>query len=692
MSDIDEVQIDLPPAGLKDFGPAHTALLQRLYAGEQKVLIERELGGGFGGTRVLLVRPLNQQGAKLARQIVKIGPPPALQREQQNYDEHVRKAHPFVAAEVTRYAEWQGLGGIIYNFVGGGRLGQTRTLEEYFQDEQVSAEAIKHTLEDLLDKALGEMWYHQTTPHYCYFDDEYGPHLVEQLRVKIRPHSQDALWPADQTLEAVEGYRQLNAEAIPAEHAAIRPETLVQIEGLVITKVKPGELKLQHPTRPGIVVKVETPSTTNFTPGQAVTLRGEVRTNRPDRLAQLVTSAFANFTEAGVDPQAETLTWGDQTYPNPLRLYPQILSRTLDGKKSLVHGDLHLRNILVDEAGHGWLIDFALVKERHNLYDFIKLETYIRQMVLSRPEYDFSFAEYLQFEAALLDEAVAVPADRMLRKAFEVIRTVRVMAARYVKGNFGEEYWPALFLYNLAMVKYVDNHGAKAARLAFGTAGVVGGVASPARLVKPSFDRPVHIPFEDAERSSDFNIRISITQVIILLERDIEKFTSTEQESFVLKLSQIVNIGSNQIRLLKVEPGSVLVTLEMPEESAQLLISMYLAKEPVLRTLSIAKVELQQIATIKEKLVPPVEKITYRDFFSPFEIGLERLKKQIGRDDGRYSDFLMHETKLKENIRRSRRFGDTTDRRVERTEIIDQLNETAFSTVGVSFNELCEFK
>jgi hypothetical protein len=57
---------------------------------------------------------------------------------------------------------------------------------------------------------------------------------------------------------------------------------------------------------------------------------------------------------------------------------------------------------------------------------------------------------------------------------------LRQIAARYAR-NFEAEYLPGLFLYSLAVVKYVDNHGAKAARLAFGTAGVVGG-----RTLKPN--------------------------------------------------------------------------------------------------------------------------------------------------------------------------------------------------------------
>lgn len=495
-----QVQIQLPPAGLNDFGPSPMTLLQRLYPDEQRVMIEREFGGGFGGTRVFLVRPIDRRGRHLARQIVKIGAPSSLKREQQNYLDHVKKSHPFVAAEVAHFAEWQGLGGIIYNFVGDGRLGQTRTLEELFLDEQVSADAINQTLTELLDKALGEQWYHQTEPHICFFDAEYGPHLVEHLRLRVRSASQDGLWPAEQTPDRVDGYLPLSADDIPAELSTIEPETPVQIEGLVITKVKPDLLKLQHPTRPGIVVKVETPEAMNFTVRQAITVRGEVLYTRPARLAQIMTTAFANFTEVGVAPQAETLTWNGHTYPNPLHLYPTILSRTLDGQKSLVHGDLHLRNILVDESGHGWLIDFALVKERHNLYDFIKLEVFIRQMVLSQPQYDFSFADYLQFEAALLDGSVAVPDHPILRKAYQVIRKVRELATQYAKRDFAAEYLPGLFLYSLAVVKYVDSHGVKAARLAFGTAAVVGRyilrpisnekpepfIENPKRLVLPS--------------------------------------------------------------------------------------------------------------------------------------------------------------------------------------------------------------
>jgi len=83
-----------------------------------------------------------------------------------------------------------------------------------------------------------------------------------------------------------------------------------------------------------------------------------------------------------------------------------------------------------------------------------------------------------------------------------------------------------------------------------------------------------------------------VTQVTILLDRNLREFTSAEREDFVSTLSSIVNINPNQIQILRVESGSILVTLEMPNDAALKLLSMYLDEAPVLRSLRITKVEL----------------------------------------------------------------------------------------------------
>lgn len=80
----------------------------------------------------------------------------------------------------------------------------------------------------------------------------------------------------------------------------------------------------------------------------------------------------------------------------------------------------------------------------------------------------------------------------------------------------------------------------------------------------------------------------------------------------------------------------------------------------------------------------------YRDLFSIYEIGLERLLSQMSTSHFRYGEALVYQQRLTENISRSRRFGDTNLRQADRAEIIEQLNDLAMATISISFNKLCQ--
>jgi hypothetical protein len=494
-----------PQTGFDHLKLQYHPLVQLLYPAAEEVIVERELGGGFGGATVLLVQPINRQGRRLARQIVKVGLEAELRLERENCAQHVEKEISLIAPRLDNYVQVDDMAAISYIFVGEGVLGQTRSLEDYYS--QASAEEVIQTLKHLLDEGLGQSWYGQTRPHTCSFAQEYGRHLAEHLRLKLRPASADGIWQAAEAPTAIEDYRRLTEEEIVPAHRDISPGDLLRIDGLLVSRVKYNELKLQHPTNPGIVVKVERRPGSQialaFSPGDKVTVQGEVSYNRQSRLEAIVQMAFSGFSETMVDVQQEKLNWQTEAaqYPNPLKLYPEVLNQILRSRKSIVHGDLHLRNILVDQVGRGWLIDFARVTERHNLYDFIKLETYIRQMILSQENCQFSFAEYRQFEealaAALLDRSALVPEQPNLQKAYQVIRSLRELAAHYMgyPADFHGEYFPALFLYSLAVLKYYENHGAKAARLAFATAAVVGRVLTEDEpSTAPASTRPASAP------------------------------------------------------------------------------------------------------------------------------------------------------------------------------------------------------
>lgn len=334
--------------------------IQNVHKGYQKIILEKEFGGGFSGTRVFLVLPVRFNGVADARVVTKTGPAEALRREKENYDHYAGRALPFNAAQVRECYEQGDQAALNYVFAGGAALGKTMSLEDYYHAQ--TAEMVNKTLDILLDKVLGEAWYGQTQPFNGLFREEYGRHLPshEKLEEIVK-----AIYPR---LSLVDG-------------------KYIQIQGV------------------------------------------------------------------------------NETYLDPLKIYSILLERSLKSRRSFVHGDLHVRNVLVDESGGGWLIDFAKVRERHNLFDFIKLETYIRLIALAQVSGAFSLNEYAQFERALnattLGQDSTPPANIELKKAYQVIQTIRRIARKYMghKPDFKNEYFPALFLYGLSMLKYFPVNG-----------------------------------------------------------------------------------------------------------------------------------------------------------------------------------------------------------------------------------------
>ena len=79
-----------------------------------------------------------------------------------------------------------------------------------------------------------------------------------------------------------------------------------------------------------------------------------------------------------------------------------------------------------------------------------------------------------------------------------------------------------------------------------------------------------------------------------------------------------------------------------------------------------------------------------QDNFSRYEAGLNKLQTSLGQSHTRYADFLVYQQRLMENLAQTRRYGDTENRRAERAETVDRLNELSIGTTGFSFNKLCQ--
>ena len=76
------------------------------------------------------------------------------------------------------------------------------------------------------------------------------------------------------------------------------------------------------------------------------------------------------------------------------------------------------------------------------------------------------------------------------------------------------------------------------------------------------------------------------------------------------------------------------------------------------------------------------------DAYEAYQIGLKRLLELLESSHPRYTDLLVYEQRLQENITQTQRYGETELRRAERSEILDRLNQFALEEVGSSFNAL----
>jgi CRISPR-associated Csx14 family protein len=73
-----------------------------------------------------------------------------------------------------------------------------------------------------------------------------------------------------------------------------------------------------------------------------------------------------------------------------------------------------------------------------------------------------------------------------------------------------------------------------------------------------------------------------------------------------------------------------------------------------------------------------------------YKLGLEQLKQLLQGTDWE-QEFLLYETRLRENLDKERRYGTTPQTQADRYEVIEQLNRLA-KYVNTSFNNLCQLE
>ena len=158
----------------------------------------------------------------------------------------------------------------------------------------------------------------------------------------------------------------------------------------------------------------------------------------------------------------------NHTFTNPLE---RIFGRSQWTSTFIctTHGDFNSHNILLDDHGNSWLIDFLRTGQGHILRDVAELDTVVRFELLAEGE--ATLAERLSMEQALcsitrfsqLDqlEASFSTANEALARAFAVAVHLRKLAWNLLRRGTNtheemEEYFIALLYYALNMLRFTE--------------------------------------------------------------------------------------------------------------------------------------------------------------------------------------------------------------------------------------------
>ena len=143
--------------------------------------------------------------------------------------------------------------------------------------------------------------------------------------------------------------------------------------------------------------------------------------------------------------------------PNPIRAYEDLLSSYVNGSLSIIHGDLHLGNILLGPNEGASLIDFAHTRDGHTVFDWASLEiSLLSEFIMPLAGENWSDTRSVLPYVAALNARKPLPDNNPeLAKAFAAVKAVRDVANRCLAAPDGwAEYYIALVLCALRAITW----------------------------------------------------------------------------------------------------------------------------------------------------------------------------------------------------------------------------------------------
>lgn len=156
----------------------------------------------------------------------------------------------------------------------------------------------------------------------------------------------------------------------------------------------------------------------------------------------------------------------ERVFTNPV-LKIEELSFTYSTYICITHGDFNQHNLLIDNSGYSWLIDFQATGPGHVLRDIAQLDSEVRFFLLNFNE--ATLAERLQMEEALCSieffnevEQLKNPlttTNQALAKAYTAVVHLRMLAGKLIAQHWSndiKEYYIALFYYAVNTLRFYN--------------------------------------------------------------------------------------------------------------------------------------------------------------------------------------------------------------------------------------------
>lgn len=137
------------------------------------------------------------------------------------------------------------------------------------------------------------------------------------------------------------------------------------------------------------------------------------------------------------DPDTPTFRFCEEgvEWTNPIYwLSRHAESCTMPIYRSITHGDLNGRNIMVDHTNKCWLIDFYRTQKSHIMRDFVILESDIKYRLMPK----LSQESFYRLEKLLLNGSdMSAEEETDIAKAVRVVKTLRELAHQFASGDQG---------------------------------------------------------------------------------------------------------------------------------------------------------------------------------------------------------------------------------------------------------------